>query len=374
MRPRKIIVTGSRGFIGKNLVARFRELPEFEVMEWHRGSTLNDLEELAHSCDAIVHLAGENRPKDESAFQKTNVDLTRALCKIVGATGKRVPVVFASSSQADLSNPYGQSKRSAEMLLEEFSRTTQTPCVVYRLPGVFGKWARPNYNSVVATFCHNLARDLPIRIDDPSKLLTLVYIDDVVNEFIRVLRSFPEGFHSGRVETQHEIAVGEVARMIENIRTSRDSLVSEPVGGGLLRALYATYTSYLPTSKFSYPLKQHSDPRGKFVEFLRTRDSGQFSFFTAHPGISRGGHYHHTKVEKFLVLQGEARFRFRDIQTNELFELFTSGESPMVVESIPGWSHEVTNVGQDTLIVMLWASERFDVNLPDTFASKVWNE
>jgi UDP-2-acetamido-2,6-beta-L-arabino-hexul-4-ose reductase len=238
---------------------------------------------------------------------------------------------------------------------------------------VFGKWCKPNYNSAVATFCHNIANDLPIKINDGSAELTLVYVDDVVDEFIRVLKNKPAindtGFCS--VPIEYKTTVGELARQVEAFRDSRSSLISERVGTGFVRALYSTYMSYLSPDAFAYEVPKFGDPRGVFVEMLKTQDSGQFSFFTAHPGITRGGHYHHTKTEKFLVIKGRARFGFRHVLTDETYELFTSGEQPTIVETIPGWSHDITNVGKDEMVVMLWANEIFDRDRPDTIASKV---
>jgi UDP-2-acetamido-2,6-beta-L-arabino-hexul-4-ose reductase len=239
------------------------------------------------------------------------------------------------------------------------------------LPNVFGKWCRPNYNSAVATFCYNVAHDLPLTIHDPQAQLQLVYIDDVVTEFVRALKSpeLPAGF--GNVGPVYSSTVGEVAAYITSFKDVRDSLLTQPVGGGLSRALYSTYVTYLDPERFGYPLTKYEDPRGMFVEMLKTRDSGQFSFFTAHPGITRGGHYHHSKTEKFLVVKGQARFRFRHILTNETFELVTDAANPTVVDTIPGWAHDITNTSEDEMIVMLWANEVFDRQRPDTIAQSV---
>ena len=241
---------------------------------------------------------------------------------------------------------------------------------VFRLPNVFGKWCRPNYNSVVATFCHNISRGLPITVNDPAAVLQLVYVDDVVRHFI-ALANGDAGSDTTQIDPTYSITLGELTAQIEGFRDSRTNLATGAVGTGLTRALYATYVSYLAPDNFDYPLTAHTDPRGTFVEMLRTPDSGQFSYFTAHPGITRGGHYHHSKTEKFLVIQGKARFGFRHVLTNETFEIITTGGTPRVVETVPGWSHDVTNIGEDTLIVMLWANELFDRDRPDTIAAKV---
>ena len=367
----RVLVTGSNGFIGKNLTVRLSELAGYEVIGFDREDSLDDLAERLGRTDAVVHLAGVNRPKDVEEFAEGNVDLTVRLCELIAATGRKIPLIISSSIQADLSNPYGESKRGAEVAGEALAQKTDNPVAIYRLPGVFGKWCRPNYNSVVATFCHNIANELPIQISDPAYAVKLVYVDDVVAEFIRLLNRMPAGLTRGEVSPAYGITLGELATQIEAFKNCRESLVSERVGTGLVRTLYATYVSYLPPSKFAYDLPKYGDERGVFVEMLKTQDSGQFSYFTAHPGITRGGHYHHTKTEKFLVIKGSARFGFRHVVTHERYEVFTSGDRPQVVETVPGWTHDITNVGEDEMVVMLWANEIFDRARPDTIAAKV---
>ena len=369
---RRILVTGASGFIGKNLVVRLKELADINVSVFVRGDVTSRLPQLVAQADAVVHLAGENRPAHESAFSQVNVGLTSALCDAIrqesASTGRHVPLVLASSTQAERDNPYGRSKLAAEQAVHALAQATGNSCVVFRLPGVFGKWCRPNYNSVVATFCHKLARDLPIQINDPDASVKLVHVDDVVNALLNALEAPSPGYTQAAVEPEYTITLGKLAAQIRAFADCRTTLMSERVGAGLVRALYATYVSYLPNEKFSYQVQQHVDPRGVFVEMLKTPDSGQFSYFTAHPGITRGGHYHHTKTEKFLVIKGEALFRFRHLFTDELVELRTSGATPQVVDTIPGWTHDITNVGDDEMVVMLWANEVFDRDRPDTFA------
>lgn len=367
----RILVTGSKGFVGKNLFVRLGEITNIEALEFSRGDSLDTLSALVAQSDAIVHLAGENRPKDVADFTLINTDLTRNLCNAIRLTGRKIPLILASSIQAELDNPYGQSKRAAEQVVEQFASETGNPAVIYRLPGVFGKWCKPNYNSVVATFCHNIANDLPIQINDTATRLSLVYVDDVVSEFLHAISNKTEGVQWGLVEPVYTISLGELAQQIASFKNCRDNLVSEKVGTGLTRCLYSTYVSYLPPEKFSYNLKRYGDERGVFVEMLKTPDCGQFSYFTAHPGVTRGGHYHHTKTEKFLVIKGSARFGFRHIVTNDTYEILTSGEVPQVVETVPGWTHDITNVGEDEMVVMLWANEIFDRDAPDTIACKV---
>jgi len=371
----RVLVTGANGFIGKNLVVRLRELPRFAVTEFVRGDAPEALPALLAQADAVVHLAGENRPAGEAAFSQVNTGLTVALCNALAAeqqrSGRQLPVLLASSAQAERDNPYGRSKLAAEQAVLGLCAATGHPAVVYRLPGVFGKWCKPHYNSVVATFCHNIARGLPIQINDPAARLQLVYVDDVVSTFITALDAPAPGLTHGEVAPLYTTTLGELAQQIEDFGHCRSSLMSERVGTGLVRALYATYVSYLPNERFAYVVPVHGDPRGVFVEMLKTPDSGQFSYFTAHPGITRGGHYHHTKTEKFLVIKGRAVFRFRHLLTGELYELTTSGDKPQVVDSIPGWAHDITNVGDDEMVVMLWANEVFDRERPDTVANKV---
>jgi UDP-2-acetamido-2,6-beta-L-arabino-hexul-4-ose reductase len=282
-----------------------------------------------------------------------------------------VPLILASSTQAMLGNPYGSSKHAAEAAAEKLATDVGNPVAIYRLPSVFGKWCRPNYNSVVATFCHNIANGLPIRIDNPSTVVRLVYVDDVVADFMVALWEMPGGVQRREILPEYSIALADLADQIRAFGNCRTSLVSEPVGRGLVRALYSTYVSYLPPSRFAYDLPRHGDERGVFVEMLKTPNCGQFSYFTAGPGVTRGGHYHHSKTEKFLVIKGNARFGFRHVVTNETYELFASGNRPQVVETVPGWTHDITNIGEDELVVMLWANEIFDRDNPDTIACKV---
>jgi UDP-2-acetamido-2,6-beta-L-arabino-hexul-4-ose reductase len=366
-----VLITGANGFIGRNLILRLGELGIAETSTFTRGQSIDELRALVGEASAIIHLAGENRPQNPSDFEMVNGRLTEQLCSFIKATNRQIPLIFASSIHADNETPYGCSKRSGEEMVSSLAHETGNPCVIFRLPNVFGKWCRPNYNSVVATFCHNVARGHDITVNDPSALVTLAYIDDVVDAFIIAINKADRGLRWAKVEPQYRVTVGELATQIQSFADARVSLVSERVGTGLTRALYATYISNLPAEAFAYNLPIYSDHRGVFVEMLKTPDCGQFSYFTAHPGITRGGHYHHTKSEKFLVLKGCARFRFRHVITDEHYELVTSGGTPAVVETIPGWSHDITNIGDEELIVMLWANEIFDRAKPDTISRSV---
>jgi UDP-2-acetamido-2,6-beta-L-arabino-hexul-4-ose reductase len=287
------------------------------------------------------------------------------------ATGKKTPIVYTSSVQAERDSPYGQSKRGAEDALLTAAHSYQVPVHIFRLPNVFGKWCKPNYNSAVATFCHNTARGLPIQVNDPAAPVTLVYVDDVIERFVQLMDGADAAVDAAGFSTvapQYSTTVGELARLVQAFKDSRGTLMTERVGTGLVRALYATYVSYLPVESFTYTVPQHADPRGVFVEMLKTPDCGQFSYFMAHPGITRGGHYHHSKTEKFFVIKGQARFKFRHMQTGETHELVTSGDKAEVVETVPGWTHDITNIGTDEIVVMLWANEILDREKPDTFA------
>ncbi len=367
----RVLVTGAQGFIGKNLTVHLSEMVGVEVLSFVRGDNIEVLNELVAQADSIVHLAGENRPADIADFTIVNINLTRSLCEAIVATGRNIPLILASSTQAESDTLYGQSKRAAEQIVEGYATETGNHAVIYRLPGVFGKWCKPNYNSVVATFCHNIARDLPIQVNDAEATLLLVYIDDVVDEFLRVLKDVQLGLVWSKIEQGFTITLGELSVQITAFKNCRTTLISERVGTGLTRALYATYISYLQPEQFVYDIPMYSDERGIFAEMLKTADSGQFSFFTVHSGVTRGSHYHHSKTEKFLVVSGVVRMRFRQLVTGETFEITVSNDKPQVVISIPGWVHDITNVGVSEAVVMLWANEVFDKQKPDCIPCKV---
>lgn len=358
----KVLVTGADGFLGKNLCVVLGERGHV-VLRATRATPAAEFDAMLRAADAVVHLAGVNRPLDPAEFGPGNAGFTGRV--VAGLAGRDVPVLFASSIQAERDNDYGRSKREAEAHLERHAG----PVAIYRLPNVFGKWSRPDYNSAVATFCHNTARGLPLEIHDPSAPVRLAYVDDVVAAFAARLAQPWTGVLRPRVEPEYTATVGELAATIQGFPRVRDTLIIDRVGTGLTRALYATYVSFLPTEAFAYPVPRHGDARGVFVEMLKTRDSGQFSFFTAHPGITRGGHYHHSKTEKFLVIAGHARFRFRHLLDGRVHELETRGEEPVVVETVPGWAHDITNLGSGEMVVMLWANENFDRARPDTVAA-----
>ncbi len=371
MSPVQVAITGSDGFVGRNLALRLREQGRCTVLPIEAGTPGSERRAALARADVVVHLAGVNRPKEEREFAEGNAGFTATLCEELRAAGRAVPVIFTSSAQAVRDNAYGRSKREAEVTLEAYAQATGARVAVLRLWNVFGKWARPNYNSAVATFCHNIARGLPIRVDDPAAVVRLVYIDDVVDAMVAMIDAAVPASGLIDVGPVHETTVGELAALINRFAQSRTDLHIERVGTGFVRALYATYVSYLPPESFAYGLTRHADPRGVFAEMLRTPDTGQFSFFTALPGVTRGGHYHHTKTEKFLVVQGEARFGFRHVLTGERVDLVVRAADARVVETVPGWVHDITNIGADVVVVLLWANEVFDPQRPDTIAAKV---
>jgi len=367
----RIVVTGADGFIGRNLRWRLRELGHDDVVALTRATPVERWEERLRGAGFVFHLAGVNRPPDPALYDAGNAGVTDALCRALARSGSDATVVYASSTQAELDNPYGRSKRAAEERLFAHARERGSAVHVFRLPNVFGKWSKPDYNSAVATFCHRIARGEEIVVHDAAAPLRLLYVDDVVAAFAALLgqRDAPGGF--GEAGPIHETTVAELAATIRGFAASRESLVTPRVGAGLVRALYATYVSFLPRDRFAYDVPRHADPRGVFIEMLKTPDCGQFSCFTALPGVTRGGHYHHTKTEKFLVIAGTARFGFRDIESGETHELVVRGGDGRIVETVPGWTHDITNIADDELVVMLWANEVFDRQRPDTVAMQV---
>jgi UDP-2-acetamido-2,6-beta-L-arabino-hexul-4-ose reductase len=362
----RVVVTGSKGFIGRNLMVRLSECPEYAPVGIDLETSPDARSDALASADVVVHLAGVNRPPSPNDYKAGNAGATQALCDELLAIGRPVPIVFSSSAQAVMDNPYGLSKRDAESAVTSYGRVAGTGYAVLRLWNVFGKWAQPQYNSVVATFCHNVARNLPVDVHDPSAPLRLVYIDDVVDAILALVGDGVPTAGEVPVGPVHETTVGELLSMVHSFAAVRRTRDVPRVGSGFERKLYATYLSYLPPEDFAYSLPAHRDTRGMFAEMLRTADSGQFSVFTAHPGVTRGGHFHHTKNEKFFVIHGRARFGFRDLRDDAYREITVDAAEPQVVDTVPGWVHDITNVGDDLLIVLLWANEAFDPSHADT--------
>ena len=360
-----IVITGANGFIGKNLSLFLKEKKIYDIYHIASDTSESDFNNALINADFVYHLAGVNRSANVDNFKVVNVDLTSRIVSILKASGRKVPLMLSSSTQVGVQNSYGESKADAEKIVEGYGHETGSAIYIYRFPNVFGKWCRPNYNSFVATFCYNVLNNIKINIHDPNSKVTLVYIDDLCRCLVALLNSdAPSGFAG--VTPEYMTTVGDVANILLNFKNSRNSLVTENVGVGLTRALYSTYLSYMTPSQFSYKVPSYVDDRGLFCEVLKTKQAGQFSFFTAYPGITRGGHYHHSKNEKFLVIKGEALFKFKHIVTGEKFELKINSTKLKIVETVPGWTHDVTNVGNTELLVMLWANEIFDRNAPDT--------
>ena len=369
----KIVITGSNGFIGKNLRVHLSENGYKDIICIDRDSSLEELNEALKLADFVFHLAGINRPVNYEEFYEGNANLTEHIVNKLIESGKKTPLLISSSIQAELDNHYGKSKAAAEFSVNKYAENTGAKVYIYRLPNVFGKWCKPNYNSAVATFCYNILNDLEVTINNAEAELKLVYIDDVCKSFISCLK---DNINDKNVEVApvYHTRVGEVVAIIRSFKEKQHSLFIDAVGTGLTRALYSTYLSYYSPEDFAYSVQRHSDPRGAFVEMLKTEDSGQFSFFTAHPGVTRGGHYHHTKNEKFLVIKGKAKFSFRHIDSHDYYEIFVDGTESKIVETVPGWSHDITNIGDDEMIVMLWANEIFDPENPDTVNYKISEE
>lgn len=364
-----ILITGARGFMGKNLRSALtgRCGDAHRLMLLDMPHTEEELLAAAAEADFVFHLAGVNRPTDPADFQKGNADFTRQLLTLLKERGKRPPVLLSSSIQAALENPYGQSKLSAEQAVADYGRETGSAVYLYRLPNVFGKWSRPNYNSAVATFCHNVARGLPITVNDPSVTLRLVYIDDVVEEFLRAMEGQPH--REGEwctVQPVHEVNLGHMAELIQSFPALRDSLTAPDQSDPLVKKLYATYLSFLPPEDFSRPTVTHADQRGSFTELLHMGSRGQVSLNVSRPHITKGDHWHQTKHEKFIVLQGEGVIRFRKVGDSTVIAYKVSGENLTVVDIPTGYTHSIENTGDTDMLTLMWANEVFDPAHPDT--------
>lgn len=364
-----ILITGAGGFIGKNLVATLKTAGYTDLMLFERDDTPETLADYAARAGFVFHLAGINRPKDPSEFYAGNAGLTETLLTLLDKAGNKAPVLVTSSTQAALDNDYGKSKAQAEQAIFAHGQTTGAPVYVFRLPGVFGKWCRPNYNSVVATFCHNSANGLPLSVRDPEYRLPLVYIDDVVASFVAALdgNCTREGDYCV-VPVVHETTLGHLAETIEGFARNRETLdVPDQTPGSLEQKLYSTWLSYLPADRFSYPLNMHCDNRGSFTEFLHTPAHGQVSINISRPGIVKGNHWHHSKNEKFLVVKGTGVIRFRALDSTEVIEYHVSGDKLEVVDIPTGYTHNIENVGEDDMVTVMWANEVFNPDHPDTF-------
>lgn len=368
----KLLITGASGFIGKNLTEELRNRGYFELYCCDKHTSDEELEQYLADCDFLYHLAGVNRPDNVDEFMEGNYRFLTILLDGLKKQKKCVPVLMTSSIHADQDNPYGVSKRAAERALWAYHKDTGSRILIYRLPNVFGKWCRPNYNSVVATFCYNIAHDMDIRVDDPSTVMNLVYIDDVVEEFIRGLTGKENRIGDiCQIPVIYTVTLGRLSELILSFKESRSSLRLPDMGNPLEKKLYSTYLSYLPEDGFSYKLKMNEDIRGSFTEFIKTLDRGQVSVNVAKPGIVKGNHWHHTKNEKFLVVYGKACIQFRKINCQKVLEYHVTGDKMEVIDIPPGYTHNIVNEGNCELVTVMWANEEFDPEHPDTYYLKV---
>lgn len=386
-----ILVTGASGFVGKNLLSQLRNIrdgkaknyavgPDLTLYEYDLGSTPEELDAYCRDADFVFNLAGVNRPQDPAEFMRGNFGFATTLLDTLKKHGNKCPVMISSSIQAALDNPYGGSKRAGEQLLFDYAQQTGARVLVYRFPNLFGKWCRPNYNSAVATFCHNIAHDLPITVNDPSVEMHLVYIDDVVDELIGALTGAEhrEGAFC-HVPVSHKITLGAIVELLDSFKQMPATLeVPDTTADGFAKKLYSTYLSYLPADKFSYALTMNEDARGSFTELVRTADRGQFSVNISRPGVTKGQHWHHTKNEKFVVVHGRGLIQQRKVGRDEngapypVIDHEVSGERIEVVEAIPGYTHNIVNLSAtEDLVTFIWCNECFDPAKPDTYYEPV---
>jgi len=374
----KILITGTKGFVGKNLVAELRNQGFNDLLEYDVDTNPELLDTYTKECEFVFHLAGVNRPENQEDFMTGNFGFTSQLLEALKKHENKSPILITSSTQATLENPYGKSKKAGENLIFDYGKEVGVSVYVYRLPNVFGKWCRPNYNSAVATFCHNIANDLPIQVNDPNVKMNLVYIDDVVASFISQLRITNYELRGENqfetVNPVHSIKLGEIVDLLYKFKESRDNLQVSDMSDAFTKKLYSTYLSYLPKDKFSYPLKMNVDERGSFTEFLKSADRGQVSVNISKPNITKGNHWHHTKNEKFLVVSGKGIIRFRKIDEDEIIEYFVSGDKLEVVDIPVGYTHNIENLGDTDMVTIMWVNEIFDKEKPDTFFLEVMSD
>ena len=373
----KVLVTGAKGFIGRNLISELERRENVEVMPFDIDSPAEALEEYCRECNFVFNLAGVNRPEHTEEFMEGNFGFASTLVQTLKKYQNTCPIMNSSSIQAALDNPYGKSKKAGEDMLYAYGKEVGAEVYVYRFPNVFGKWCRPNYNSAVATFCNNIANGLPIQVNDRSTVMHLVYIDDVVEELLQALDRHPQLNPDGYcyVPTVHEVTLGEIVDLLYSFKESRENLmIPDMTEGSFAKKLYSTYLSYLPTDGFSYPLLMHEDARGSFTEILKSADRGQVSINISKPGIVKGNHWHHTKNEKFVVVSGRGLIQFRKIGSDEIIEYHVSGERLEVVDIPTGYTHNIINEGDTDMVTLMWCNECFNPDKPDTIYEPVVRE
>lgn len=373
----KVLVTGAKGFIGKNLCLTLRQMQGIEIFEYDLDSSPEALDRYLAECDFVMHLAGINRPQDPSEYKTGNTVFTEDILDKLIARGAKTPFLLSSSIQAELDNPYGVSKRAAEEAVRDYARRSGALIYIYRLANVFGKWCRPNYNSAVATWCHNIARDLPIMVRDAAAEIRLVYVDDVVASFISCLYNREECPYTTdgaciSVNPTYHATLGDIVSLLKTFHDEPKSLAVPNQQQDFEKKLYATYLSYLPEEQFSYPLIMHCDHRGSFTEILHTAERGQVSVNISRPGIVKGQHWHHTKHEKFCVVSGKGLIQFRKMDgSRKVIDYHVSGDQIEVVRIPPGYTHNIVNEGDTDMVTLMWANEVFDPGRPDTFREEV---
>ena len=373
----KVLVTGANGFIGKNLIAELVRREGIEVLPYDIDTPVDKLAEYCSECEFVYNLAGINRPEHVEEFMEGNFGFATMLVEALKQAGNICPIMNSSSIQAALENPYGKSKKAGEDMMFSYGQQTGAHVYIYRFPNVFGKWCRPNYNSAVATFCYNIAHNLPIQVNDRSTVMHLVYIDDVVEELLQALDGHPHVNADGYcyVPIEHEITLGEIVTLLYSFKESRSNLmIPDMTEGGFEKKLYSTYLSYLPEKDFSYPLTMHEDYRGSFTEILKSVDRGQVSINISKPGITKGNHWHHTKNEKFVVVSGRGLIRFRRYGSEEIIECHVSGDKLEVVDIPTGYTHSIINEGDTDLVTLMWCNECFNPGKPDTMYELVEKE
>lgn len=368
-----ILVTGSDGFIGKNLLMKLRENKKFTIYECDKETDRLKLEKYCKEAEFVYHLAGINRTDNEEDFMKVNYGFTLDLLDLLSKYNNRCPLMFSSSIQADYSNTYGKSKKAAEDIIIDYSDKNRTNVYIYRLPNVFGKWCKPNYNSVVATFCHNITRNLPIKVDEPEKVLKLIYIDDLINELIRLPNSTDSysdnNFYD--IKPTYQVSLRKLSDLLYLFKKCGSNGYIPDLGDEFTKKLYSTYLSYLPEDSLSYKLRMHCDDRGSFTEFLKSHDNGQISINVIKPGITKGNHYHHTKAEKFLIVSGRGVIRLKDVISGNVLEYFLSSDNMEVIEIPSGYAHNIENLGDRDLVVIIWCNEVFNKDNLDTYIEEI---